>query len=201
MTGDASKPISELAHETLFVPLDHPLGRQINVRGGGGKTTLAKAIAQKKTLSFIELDAIQWLPNWEERDRADFGDKTSQAIQDADGAWVVDGNYSGYIGDLVVKEADMVVWLNLPWRVMFWRVVKRSIVRAWDKRKICGDNTESWRKLFSRDSLWWWYIANRKRLISRGTRFLPLISVGIPVIEITTTRELDRFYEIHNLDR
>ena len=108
MTGDASKLISELAHETLFVPLDHPPGRQINVRGGGGKTTLAKAIAQKKTLSFIELDAIQWLPNWEERDRADFGDKTSQAIQHADGAWVVNGNYSGYIGDLVVKEAEKV---------------------------------------------------------------------------------------------
>ena len=68
-----SDPDAIATHDTTLVPFDHPLGCRINARGGGGKTTLARAIAQKRGLPFIELDALNHLPEWQERDAALFG--------------------------------------------------------------------------------------------------------------------------------
>ena len=114
---------------------------------------------------------------------------------------MVDGNYTGHLQDLVLKHADTVVWLDLPWRVMFWRMLRRSIQRAFDRQVICGSNVESWRNFFSRNSLWWYYIANRKSLTHRGERFLLMVPAKVPVIRIRSPRELDAFYGIHGLTR
>ena len=121
-------------------------------------------------------------------------------MREASDGWVVDGNY-GRLRDQVLEQADTVVWLNLPWRVMLWRVLKRTFRRAWDKQQICGENTESWRQVLSTKSLWWWYIAHRKQLITRVERMLPLVPAGVPVINIKSAWELNRFYEVQGLVR
>lgn len=195
------EPVPAAMPQPNLVSIDHPLGSRINVRGGGGKTTLARALAAKLHLPFIELDALFWLPNWQERDAEDFRQKTQEAIESAPAGWVVDGNYTESLEDLVLRQADTIVWLNLPWRVVFWRILIRSILRARDKQIVCGSNTESWRALLSRDSLWWWYIANRGRLIQRGERLLPMVPLGVPVVEIRSRKGLDAFYEVHGLAR
>ena len=42
---------------------------------GSGKSTLAEQLAQKFGLQFIELDAIHWLPEWQQAaDRAAHGE-------------------------------------------------------------------------------------------------------------------------------
>ena len=190
-----------MSNRPNLVPLDYPLGDRINVRGGGGKTTLTQSLAASRGVPFIELDAVFWLPNWVEREPEDFRNQTQDAIGAAANGWVVDGNYTNHLQDLVVRQADTVVWLDLPWRVMFWRTLIRSIQRAFDKETICGSNTESWRIFFSRDSLWWMYIKNRKQLIRRGERFLPLVPAGVPVVQIQSARDLNKFYSIHGLTR
>ena len=190
-----------MSNSPNLVPLNHPLGDRINVRGGGGKTTLARALAARHRLPFIELDALFWLPNWVEREPEDFRNQTRDALGAATRGWIVDGNYNGLLQGLVLTQADTVVWLDLPWRLIFWRTLIRSIKRAFDKKTICGSNTESWRVLFSRDSLWWLYIKNRKQLIRRGERFLPLVPAGIPVVQIRSARDLSKFWGIHGLTR
>ena len=65
------------------VPLDTPLGCRINVRGNGDKTTLAKAISSTQGIPFIELDDIHWLPNFVERDKEEFRERTTQALHEA----------------------------------------------------------------------------------------------------------------------
>ena len=184
-----------------FVPLEHPLGRRISVIGGGGKTTLSHALGRKLSLPFIELDAIHHLPNWVERDAESFRLKVSEALEAAPGGWVVDGSYAGKLEGLVFGKADMIVWVNMPWRVMFWRVLKRSVQRAWDKQLICGENTESWRQMFSRNSLLWYHIKTRKLYPGRLQRILPFVAPGVPVINISSARELNRFYEVQGLVR
>jgi adenylate kinase family enzyme len=96
------------------VLLDNPLGCHINVQGNDGKTTLAKAISSKQGIPFIELDDIDWQPGLVERDQEEFRERTTQAMHDAGSCWVVDGNYRSKLGDLVSRQADMIIYLNFP---------------------------------------------------------------------------------------
>lgn len=96
------------------VPLDTPLGCRINVRGNSGQTTLAKAISSKQGMPFIEPDDIDWRPGFVERDPEEFRERTTQVMHDAGSCWVVDGNYRSKLGDLVSRQADMIIYLNFP---------------------------------------------------------------------------------------
>ena len=200
MTPPAHTPAGSVADPRAAI--DAPLGRRISVVGGGGKTTLAKALAAKLGLPFIELDALHWKPGWVESSPEELRAKTEAALASAPDGWVVDGQYHGKIGDLVVRQADTVVWVNMPWRVMFWRVFKRSVQRAKDRQKICGENYESWRQtFFSPESLLWWHIKTRGQYKTRGERLRPMLPAGVPLIDLSSPKLLDRFYEAHGLRR
>ncbi|MDP7627738.1 MAG: hypothetical protein QF530_07505 [SAR202 cluster bacterium] len=181
--------------------LSHPIGEKINIRGGGGKTTLSKAISVKYDYSFIELDAIFWLPKWVERQPDDFKVKVQEAINTSRGRWVVDGNYSSRLESLVTDQCDTVIWIDLPWSVMFWRITLRAISRAITRGKICGENIESWRQMFSRNSLLWYLIKNRRAYLSRGEQFIPMVPENVPIIRIRSRKGLNRFYDLHDLKR
>jgi len=184
-----------------FACVSHRIGKKINIRGGGGKTTLGKALSVKYGYSFIELDSIFWLPEWVERETADFKVKTQEAINTSRGRWVVDGNYSNRLGSLVPGQCDTVIWIDLPWSVMFWRIILRAIYRAITKEKICGENVESWRRMFSHDSLLWYLIKNRSHYLSRRERFLEMVPENVPIIRIKSRKELTLFYDLHDLKR
>ena len=87
--------------------LNHTIGEKVNIRGGGGKTTLGKALSVKYSYSFIELDAIFWLPEWVERETDDFKVKVQEAINTSRGGWIVDGNYSSRLESLVTDQCDL----------------------------------------------------------------------------------------------
>ena len=44
--------------------------QRINVIGtsGSGKSTFAKELAKQLEINYIEMDALNWLPNWQEAD-------------------------------------------------------------------------------------------------------------------------------------
>jgi len=181
--------------------LNHPIGEKINIRGGGGKTTLSKALSVKYSYSFIELDAIFWLPEWVERETDDFKVKVQEAINTSRGGWIVDGNYSSRLESLVTGQCDTVIWIDLPWSVMFWRITLRAISRAITGEEICGENIESWRQMFSHNSLLWYLIKNRRSYLSRDEQFIPMVPENVPIIRIRSRKELNRFYDLHDLKR
>ncbi len=183
-------------------PIDHPLGRRIAVVGGGGKTTLARSLAAKLGVPFVELDVLFWKPGWIESPIEEFRAKVAAAIAASPDGWMVDGNYYSVLRDLVVGQADTVIWVNMPWRVVFWRIFLRAIRRASDRQRVCGDNYENWRHTFlSRKSLLWWYITNRRRYRERELRLLPMVPPGAPLIDLASPRDLDRFYILQGLRR
>ena len=182
-----------------YADLDTGLGNRINICGGGGKTTLARAVAKKYGHKNIELDALYWKRGWEPRSEIDFKTKTSHEIDMEDGKWLVDGNYTAKLGDLVLSRCDLVIWINLPWRVIFLRIALRCIKRAITKEQICGDNFESWKQMFSRDSLLLYLIQERNQYINRKEAILPLINKDIAVLEIDSTKKLKEFYKLHEL--
>ena len=102
------------------------LGKRIGIFGGGGKTTLASAVATKLGVPHIELDAIKHGPNWTERPSDEVARIVEQRLDESGEGWVTDGNYRR-VRPIVLSRADTVVVIQIRFAVMFWRILKRSI--------------------------------------------------------------------------
>ncbi len=127
--------------------------RRIAVVGtsGSGKTTFAKEIARLLGLSHVELDALNWGPNWTEAPVDVFRERVAEALRGPE--WVVDGNYSR-VRDLVWGKADTLVWLDYPLRVILWRVISRSLRRSLTREELWNENRETLRNaVFSRNGI------------------------------------------------
>lgn len=121
-----------------------------------GKSTLARALADKIHARFVELDALHWEPNWVEAPLTVFRERVETATSSE--VWVVAGNYH-VVRDIVWRKAQAVVWLDYPFHVVFWRLLTRTFRRAVTKEKLFSGNVESfWThlKLWSDESLFHW---------------------------------------------
>jgi len=133
--------------------------KRVNVKGtsGSGKTTFAQELARRLDLPFVELDALHHGPNWYQPTAEEFSARVGETIAAMPDGWVIDGNYEGKLGELVLGQADTIVWLDLPFALKFRRVWRRTMVRIRDDIELWSGNKESWRGAFwSRDSLFWW---------------------------------------------
>ena len=109
--------------------------------------------------------------------------------------WVTDHNVV-----FILQRAESVIVLELPFRTIFWRRLKRSVRRAWTKEIVCGGNTETFRQHFtSRESAIleaWQRRKKYSRIYENISRDIP---PGVDLFYIRTPRELDQFYEFHDL--
>ncbi|MBT5774480.1 MAG: adenylate kinase [Dehalococcoidia bacterium] len=134
------------------------IGDRISVVGtsSNGKSTLAQQLAELIDGTYIELDALHWLPDWQESTTEDFQVKVTAAINTAP-RWAVAGNYNGKgIPDIVLAQADTWIWIDLGFRVSFTRLLRRTWRRWRDQELLWGNNRERfWEhfKLWSNDSL------------------------------------------------
>ena len=93
--------------------------------------------------------------------RAALQREVTAALDASPDGWVVDGNYTSKVGAVVLPRADTVVCLHPPFPLAFWRLVKRTVSRAWTKESLWNTNRESWRLSFmSRDSILLWGITH-----------------------------------------
>ena len=135
--------------------------RRISVKGtsGSGKSTLAPELARRLGLTYVELDALHHGPNWSEPTDEEFRGRVREAMNGATEGWVIDGNYDSKLGDLVVDEADVIVWLDLPLSVKWTRVWRRSMHRVRNEVELWNGNRETWTGvLASRDSVLLWLL-------------------------------------------
>lgn len=103
---------------------------------GSGKTTFAAALAEAIGARHIDLDAINWQPNWtglHRRDPEEFQRRVAMAA--AEDTWVSCGNYST-VRPLILARATHAVWLDYPKGVVMTRVFRRSFHRAWTGREL-----------------------------------------------------------------
>ena len=126
-----------------------------------GKTRFARQLAGRLQAPHIELDALHWLPDWQERDRGEFVALVGQAA--AAPRWVADGNY-GRARALLWPRASAIVWLNYPFPIVFARALRRTVGRAITGEELWSGNRESLRlAFFSRRSILWWVITTHRR--------------------------------------
>ena len=155
---------------------------------GNGKTTLGRALAARLDVPFVELDALVHGPNWTET--SDEGLRALVTPIVALDAWVIDGTYMSKIGNLVLDAADTIVWLDLPIRVWFPRLLRRSVRRISGREPMWNDNRETLRGVFGgRDSLFGF--AFRMHFARR--REFPVELAAYPVVRLRTVDEVGRW--------
>jgi hypothetical protein len=121
-----------------------PIPERVVVVGcaGSGKTTLAREVAGRLDARHIERDALG------DDEAAGFAALVAAAVEAAGRRWVFDG--APYNAEaLVYPQADALVALDYPRRVVWRRVVSRSL-RLWVTRRGDGAHTSAsppWR--------WW----------------------------------------------
>lgn len=157
---------------------------------GNGKTTLGRALATRLGVPFVELDSLVHGPNWTETSDADLRALVIPIVE-SDG-WVIDGTYRSKIGNLVLDAADTIVWLDLPIRVWFPRLFRRSVRRLTGRERIWNDNRETLRGAFGgRESLFGY--AFRMHFARR--REFPVELAAYPVVRLRTVGEVERWLE------
>jgi adenylate kinase family enzyme len=128
---------------------------------GSGKSTFSREISSILNVPHIELDSIFWKPDWESVPEHKFIKDVRAAI-DCD-SWIIDGNYSAVRSE-AWSRATSVVWLSLPFPVIFLRLLKRTLRRSMTGETCCNGNKESLRTaLCSRDSVLLWAIRSHKQ--------------------------------------
>jgi adenylate kinase family enzyme len=156
-------------------PVGSPSLARVAVVGtsGAGKTTFAARLAAALGSAHIELDALHWLPEWQERPDEDFRRLVVEAV--AAGAWVADGNYA-QARDLIWPRATSIVWLNYAFPIVFGRVAWRTCRRVVRRERLFAGNRESlFRALATRDSILWWTITT---FAARRREFRALSQAG-----------------------
>jgi adenylate kinase family enzyme len=171
------------------------LGRRIVVWGvtGSGKTSMARHLAGLYSLPRIELDALYWNKGWVGTPDDEFRSKVEQALAAAPDGWVLDGSYSR-VSDLYLAAADTLIWLHLPWRVSFWRLLKRSLTRAWTHEPLYFENgtRESWRLLFlDSDSILRFSITGHREATRRRHERIAALPPHVRVYELRSPREVE----------
>lgn len=127
---------------------------------GAGKTTLAKQLAAQSRVPHIELDALHWGPDWTSSTPEEMRRRVREAINGT--SWTLDGNYLKLCGD-VWMCADTIIWLDYSFFVVFGRILRRSVRRAIWREVLWNGNRESWKLMFSRDSILLWVISTYRQ--------------------------------------
>jgi len=138
--------------------------RRVEVIGPScsGKSTTARRLAEILGVPYIELDALHHDAGWTEAPEEVLQERVRAALDAAPDGWVVDGNYFGKLGTLVLDAADTIVWLDIPYRTAIRRVLWRTFRRALSRVELWNGNRESFRLAFSRDSIVLWVLRTHR---------------------------------------
>jgi adenylate kinase family enzyme len=106
---------------------------------GCGKSRLARELARRLDLPYVDFDALFHGPAWSVRDEF-LADVDAFVVRDR---WVTDSDgYGDQVGSRVRDRADTYVWLDYDRRLVMWRVIRRTAWRAATRQRLFNDNRE-----------------------------------------------------------
>ena len=104
---------------------------------GSGKTTFAKALAQKTGLPLVHLDQLYWCGQWEHRSREEFDALLQEQLEKP--AWIIDGNFHRTLPHRL-NYCDTVFYFDLPTVTCLWGVTCRVFQNHGKSRDDMGGN-------------------------------------------------------------
>ncbi len=159
---------------------NNSLGQRILITGisCAGKSTLGSHLAVSLNVPFVELDALNWEPNWVGLNDTN-PDELMRRMQAATvgDRWVVAGSYTQFSQQVFWPRLQTIVWLDLPLYQLVGRMLKRSWQRWQTNELLWGTNYEKfWPQLMvwhQEDSLLWWivtqYQPKRQKMLAYQT--------------------------------
>ena len=136
-----------------------------------GKTTLGKKLSAHFNTIQVDLDEYYFLPNWVEKEKSIFI-KDVLSVTDQEESWIVTGSFQTVFKDTLWRDASVIIWLDYGLGVILRRYIKRTYRRVFLKEKCCGENYETLRKTFSKDSLFLWIFKSYWRRKERMQRWM-----------------------------
>ncbi|MGH9016997.1 MAG: hypothetical protein ACRDY1_04530 [Acidimicrobiales bacterium] len=155
--------------------------------GGGGKSTLSRALSQRHDLPWCSVDQLQWAPGWEPVPEEVVETRLRAVI--AGDRWIIDGWGPWSTLEERMQVADTLVFVDLPLWMHFWLAAERQIsfVRGQsrsDPVEGCDDLAIT-RQLF--ETIWHVDRSLKPRLVQLVERYRP----GRTYHHVTTIDELD----------
>lgn len=92
---------------------------------GSGKSTLAQRLGRKYGLPVLHMDAVHFLPGWVERAPEEEKAIVRRFLEENEGGWVIDGNYTRNCYEQRLEQADRIIVLWFGPLACLLRVVKR----------------------------------------------------------------------------
>lgn len=161
-----------------------------------GKSTLARQLSVSRGLPRVELDEIHWLAGWQPREADDFRQVVTRATRAEN--WVIDGTYFSKLGHLVLDRATLVIWLNLPFPIVYARVLKRCLQRIVTNETLWNGNRETLSAtLFDRDSLIYWVPRTWRGRSARYRSQLSEHGPGVETLEFQDSASLRRWLRLY----
>lgn len=116
----------------------HPQRVAVAGVSGSGKSSLARRIGEVLDLPYTEIDSLYHGPGW--KPRPTFMAEV-EAITAGD-RWVTEWQYDD-ARPLLAARADLLVWVDLPYRVVLRRLVRRTVRRRLRNEELWNGNREA----------------------------------------------------------
>jgi adenylate kinase family enzyme len=148
---------------------------------GAGKSTMAETLGRRSGLPHVELDRLVLGPGWTHM--PDDEARRQVAALVTEDTWLVTGNYAA-VRDLVWRRAQLVVWLDLPMRTVFRRLLWRTIQRLVRRENLGSGNKESIGRLLSRRSILLWATRSYRPLRAEYERAVEVYGDRLHVVRL-----------------
>ncbi len=98
---------------------------------GSGKSVFSQRLGEKLHIPVIHLDAYFHTAGWKKVTKTDWDKQIESFIRQK--TWILDGNYKRTL-DVRIKAADIVIYLEIPKWLAFYRIIKRRMTNRSIKR-------------------------------------------------------------------
>ena len=161
----------------------------IGISAGVGKSTFARVLGEALNIHVYHLDTLYWRPNWVEASLEEFSKAQQEIVNQPQ--WIIEGNYSNTF-EIRAKQADTIIYLELPLYVCLYRVIKRWFMNIGKTRPDMGDGCKerlNWE--FLKFILTTYY--PRKRKMSERLEVLQSLGPTKKIITLKSKQEVHTF--------